>query len=331
MNISFGQKNKKQGGNKLNMIIAKTHRLSSRLVGMQLTSGNLFGVVLSMGQMSAGFVILTGGLTHGQWYLVSPIIMIGCALAILIERLSIGGLATVRESSEAKTKCENVFYALCEHAEPSPWAVENKERMVKQYKRDIKIGWAFGGGGMFLSTLIGDIFWHWMFSSLGNPFAVFGLSLACACVIGLTFVHSELFKSLLDRVLKAILMDMHLMKVAVAVETDNMKLDMKTSAMDDVRNDETVRGPIEAKLGRVVIRQLSSDLDSGVDALAVEGSLSPVPQIAAPAKGKYVQHRDELRRLVGSEPDITRAKLAAHFGISKSTAQAWLEKYKAGV
>jgi hypothetical protein len=339
MKLLFGRNEpKKKGGNKLNMVIAKTHQLSSRLVGMQLTSGNLIGVVLSMCQMSLGFVFLTQPITTGRWYMVAMIVIIGCALAILIERLSIGGLATVRETKVAKRKCMNAFYALCEQGDPSPWAVENKDRMVKEFDRDIKIGWAFGLSGMFLSTLIGDIFWHTIFASLGDWYVVLPMSLACACVIGLTFVHSELFKAILDRVVKAILYDLGVMTAAVAVEEKNMQLDMKVSAMDAVRNDDSVRDPIEHKIGRVVVRRLSGSADNlaevSLDENSVEGSLLPAPQmkqIASPARGLYPAHKAELGRLLTTNPNMSVGQIAAHFGKSKSTVQEWLNKYKAGL
>jgi hypothetical protein len=91
MNIfkKFGNGPKKaSGGNKLNMVIAKTHQLSGRLVGMQITGGNFIGIVLSMVQMSLGFVFITSGLTKGSPYAIGMVVLVGCALAILVERLS---------------------------------------------------------------------------------------------------------------------------------------------------------------------------------------------------------------------------------------------------
>jgi hypothetical protein len=335
----IGNGTKRKGGNKLNMIIAKTHRLSSRLVGMQLTSGNLIGVILSMCQMSLGFVFLTASMTHGVWYMVGMVVLIGCALAILIERLSIGGLSSVREATNDKRKIEDRFYADAIVREPSEWEVQNKDRQVKAFNRDIKAGWMFGSVGMVLSTLIGDIFWHQIFEPMGAWYIVFPMSLACACVIGLTFVHSELFKDLLDRVLAAILRDLHLMKAAVATEEQNMQLDMMVSAMDDVRNDDAVRDPIETKIGKVVVKRLGgfadniSDVTLGDGGRVVEsgnsGNGSQI-QIQAP-RGQYHVHKDELRRLLAANPTMSVGQLAQHFGKSKSTMADWLNKSRAGL
>jgi hypothetical protein len=328
MKIQFG--NGRKNGNKLNMVIARTHRLSTRLVGMQLTSGNLFGILLSMLQMSLGFEIVSRPATKGVWYMVVAVFVIGCMLGLLIERLSIGGLATVRESSEGKRKVLEDFYKLSERGEPSSWAIENKERKVQGYNRDIWVGWSFGALGMLLSTSIGDVFWHSLFAPM-DSWVEYPLSFGCACVIGLTFVHSELFKSLLDRVLRAILQDMHLMQVAVATEKNNMQLDMAASAMDSVRNDEAVRDPIEAKMAKVVVKSLSNFSD-GISPVEIEGSVSDVPQLPSGSqRGQYYQYKEELRRLLAADPNMSIGDLAKHFGKSKSTVADWKNKYRAGL
>jgi hypothetical protein len=329
------QRKRKHGsGNKLNMVIAKTHRFSSRLVGMQLTSGSLIGVILSMCQMSLGFVFLTAGMTNGLWYMVAMVVVIGCALAILIERLSMGGLAAVRENTEDLRRWEDDFYAKVEGHEPTAWELENRERKTKGFKRGIFSGWCFGIVGMTLSTLVGDMFWRQIFAPLGGWQST-GMSLACASVIGLTFVHSELFKSMLDKVLKAILRDMTLMKTAVAVEEQNMQLDMMVSAMETVREDDEVRDPVEGKISRIVSRRLLNAADSISDVSieeernTVEGSLVP-KQLGGP-KSAYAQHKDELGRLLRANPNISMGDLASHFSKPRSTVQGWVNRLKQGV
>jgi hypothetical protein len=324
-------------GSKMNMTIAKTHRLSSRLVGMQLTAGNLIGIVLSMVQMSAGFVTLTQKITRGHWYTVSPIAAVGCLLALLIERLSIGGLSSVREASEEKKRIEDAFYARAIRREPTSWEIENKDRQVRALDKRIRIGWCFGGGGMLLSTLIGDTFWRMVFASL-DPWLMVPMSLACACVIGITFVHSELFKTDLDKVIKAIIRDFGVMKAAAGAEAPNMQLDMMVSAMETVRDDGEVRAPVEAKIGRVVVRQLSQSADRlaslALDdpATVVEGSVSTPLQIAVPKRrSQYHTHRSELQRLLTADPSLSLAQLADHFGKPRATVQTWVEKLKAGL
>jgi hypothetical protein len=325
-------------GSKMNMTIAKTHRLSSRLVGMQLTAGNLIGILLSMVQMSLGFVTLTEKITQGLWYMKLSIGLVGCLLALLIERLSIGGLSSVREASEERKRIEDAFYARAIRKEPSKWEVENKDRQVKALNRRIRIGWCFGGGGMLLSTVIGDTFWRMVFASLGPWYEVVPMSLACACVIGITFVHSELFKTDLDKVIKAILRDFGVMRAAAGAEAPNMQLDMMVSAMETVRDDGEVRAPVEAKIGRVVVRQLSQSADRlatlALDdpTTVVESSVSTPLQITAPKRRSlYQTHRDELRQLLTADPNVSLTQIADHFGKSKATVQNWVEKLKAGI
>jgi hypothetical protein len=326
---------KPKSGNKLNMIIARTHQLSSRLVGMQLTSGTFIAVMLSMAQMSLGFLFISSGMTHGLWYMVTMVVLLGCLLAILVERLSIGGLSAVREAKEKKRIFVDRFYAKAEKREPSTYEKENKERKVKEFDKDIKAGWWFGGAGMVISVALGDVFWHQLFESLN--WLSYPLSLACAAVITLTFIHSELFQKMVNRVLRGILREMQLMKVAVTAETENMQLDMLSSAMATVRDDENVRLPIEAKLGRVVVKRLSGFADD-INGMSIdeedviEGEVTSVKQIAAPrTKGEYAKRRAELRQYLSDNPGATVSQVAEHFKKSKSTMQDWLNKNRAGL
>jgi hypothetical protein len=340
--FGFGKRSvekKPRSGNKLNMIIARTYQLSSRLVGMQLTSGNFIGIVLSMTQMSLGFLFISSGLTKGIWYMIAMVVIIGCALAILVERLSIGGLAAVRESTEKKKKFEDNFYARAVRRDPTPLELENKDRKIKEFDKEIKAGWAFGGLGMGISIIVGDMFWHELFASLGDWYITFPISGLCAAVITLTFVHSELFQRMLVQTLKAILRDMHLMKTAVGVEQENMQLDMLSSAMATVRESEEVRLPIEAKIGRVVVKRLGGFADNftelSIDEENAVESLPPAPplkQLAAPRpRGEYLQKKAELQQFLQDNPGASIGQIAIHFGKSKSTIADWMNKHRAGL
>lgn len=331
------QPRKKSGGNKLNMVIAKTHQLSSRMVGMQLTGGNFIGIALSAIQMSLGFVFLTEPMTKGRWYMIAPIVVIGIALAVLIERLSIGGLSSVRESKREKLKLEDKFDRKYETKEPTERQQDRHDKKIKAYDRDIRAGWAFGMGGMTLSTVIGDIFWHNIFEPLGAWYLVIPMSLACACVIGLTFIHSELFKGLLDRVLVGILRDLNLMKAAIATEEVNMQLDVLAASMNTVRNDAEVRRPIEEKIGKVVVKRLSGFADNFSeiinipdDTTIIEAEVLELPA-RAQSRGEYGQYKGELARIMAANPSMSVGQLAKHFGKPKSTVQGWVDKHKAGL
>lgn len=322
----------KKSGNKLNMLIARTNQLSSRVVGMQLTSGTLIAVALSMTQMSTGFVFIAG-LT--AWYQVSPIAVIGCLLAVLVESLTIGGLGAVREASAKRKKFLDGYYAM--RREPTQQQIENKDRKQKEFGNEITSGWCFAGVGMLISIVLGDIFWHHLFATITNPWVLYPLSGMCAAVITLTFVRAELFSGMLLRTLKAILRDNHLMRTAVNVEPENMQMDMLTSAMATVRNDEEVRQPIEDKIGRVVRKRLGGFADnfseiSEVDDGVIEGQVI-VKQIAAPRKprGDYHQRKAEFQQYLTDNPGAPVRQIADHFGKSPSTMQSWLDKNRAGL
>ena len=328
--------------NKLNMAIAKTHRLSSRLVGMQITGGNFIGIGLSALQMSAGFLIVGSAILAQSWIMYPVIMAIGIALAILIERLSLGGLSAVRVSKEKKGRAEDAYYAMLQREKRDPTEAEKEhfERQVQAFENDRKSGRNFAAVGMVLSAGIGDVFWHFLFSSMGPLGYV--LSTACAAVISLTFIHSELFKALMDGVLHEILVDMRLMKVAVAAEEQNMQLDMMVQAYDRVKTNEEVYLPAQSKVEKTVGKRLASFADqinvaaeqaNGIgmvsDITIVDSTLA-YPQIAAP-RGKYPQNRSELLRLMKSNPNISVGDIASHFSISKSTASDWLKKARAGL
>jgi hypothetical protein len=322
----------KQSGNKMNLMIARTNQFSSRVVGMQLTSGTLIAVGLSMTQMATGFVF-TAGLT--LWYEITPIAVIGALLAILVESLTIGGLGAVRESTAKKRTFLDSYYAI--RREPTPRQVENKERKEKEFGKEIRSGWWFAGVGMVISIVLGDIFWHHLFAlGLGDAWVVYPLSGMCAAVITLTFVRAELFSGMLLRTLRAIVKDNHLMRTAVNVEPENMQMDMLTSAMATVREDEEVRQPIEDKIGKVVVKHLSgfASTFNQIEEDVIEGQVTEIKQIAGPRqrkpRGEFPQRQEELRQYLADHPSATVREIASHFGKSVSTMQSWLDKLNMG-
>src|SRR5258708_5568353 len=119
-----GQGPKVAKGNKLNLAIAKTHRLSSRLIGMQLTTGTLIGICLSALQMSAGFIIKGQSLINGNFFLAIMVAAIGIALAILVERLSIGGLSGVRVASTNMKRIGEAYFGMLLAEKRDPTDIE---------------------------------------------------------------------------------------------------------------------------------------------------------------------------------------------------------------
>jgi hypothetical protein len=328
------KKSKKPSGNKMNMAIARTNQLSSRVVGMQLTLGTLIAVALSMIQMSTGFVFVT---KLSLWYWITPVAIIGSLLAILVESLNIGGLGAVRETTAARKAFLDSYYAM--KREPTQRQIENKERKEKEFAKEIRSGWWFARVGMVISIVLGDIFWHDLFAmGLGDSWVVYPLSFMCAAVITLTFVRAELCSGMLYRTLKGILKDNRLMKSAVNVEPENMQMDMLSSAMSTVREDTEVRQPIEDKIGKVVVKRLSGIVDTFHqigDESFVEGQVTEIKQIASPRpskpRGGFLAHQERLQQYISEHPDATVREMAEHFGKSVGTIQTWLSKLNAGI
>lgn len=320
---------------KLNMIIARTHRLSQRLIGIQMTTGTLIGICLSACQMSAGFLVIGSWFIGGNLVLTGLVIIIGCGIAVLIERLSLGGLSGTRELWSDLQKERDRYHERLRKENRVATEAERTElaRREEEMKRKIGVSVAFSVVGMVLSFTLGDIFWHQLFEKAGWVGWIF--SSACSIVISLTFIHSELFKELMDRVLQGILRDLHLMKVAVASEGQSMQVELLAAAFDAVRDSEDVRKPAQAKVEKTVIKSLGMAAD---EYAAIEGQVTiyedkslPGGQrlaLPAPTRGKFAQCRDELLRLLASNPKMSEAAVAAHFGISKSTAHAWMQKVR---
>ncbi len=328
--------------NKLNMAIAKTHTLTSRLLGMQLTGGTLLGVGFSAAQMSAGFLIIGGGVIKGNLFMGGLIFLIGIGLAILVERLSLGGLSAMRVAKDAKKKSLEDFFALLEREQRDPTEREKlrHDALIAGFDADKKAGRGFAAVGIILSAGVGDVFWHYLFESLSWVGVI--LSVACALVISLTFIHSELFKGTMDGVLRHILTDLHLMRVAVAAEGSNVELGMMSDAYTAVAGNREARRSAEEQMEKTIIKRMerfakrAASVAEEVDALnmggvnVVEGTLTPLALPAPGGRGKYHQHREELIRLLRSNPNLTQRDIADHFQISRSSAKDWFDNLKAG-
>ena len=126
------------------------------------------------------------------------------------------------------------------------------------------------------------------------------------------------------------------MRTAVNVEPENMQMDMLTSAMATVREDEEVRQPIEDKIGRVVRKRLGGFAEHFTEVTEIEGEVieGQVKLIEAPRqrkpRGEFHQHQEELRQYLAEHPGATVREMAAHFGKKASTMQGWLDKFNMG-
>ena len=330
--------------NKLNMTIAKTHQLSSRVVGMQLTSGNFVGLVLSAIQMVVGFIYLAG---NGAWYMTVLISVIGVALAVLVERLTLGGLIAIRVSSERIHHLHEQHFQTLQNEDREETERErtNLNRRLEKLKSDRKMSIPVAAIGMLLSTSVGDIFWHHLFESLGG-FLAFVLSFACAAVIGLTFVYSELYKAIMDGTLGEIIDDQILMKKAVGAEEQNVQMDMMVSGYDSIRKDGGKLEPAKVKVEETLVKRLAAFADAVAEAGTIpngteqpngqtkvdelNGSEEPKaiepPQVRKNIRGRFEENKEKLQRILIAQPNISMIELAETFDIAPSTAHAWVKK-----
>lgn len=342
---------------KMNMTIAKTHEVSNRLVGMQLTLGNLLAMVLSAAQMIVGFIFLSSTLIAGRWYMYVLVGVVGVLLALLIERLSLGGLIAIRLANEGIETLEEAHFQMLLEEDRDETDRERKilDRRMSKLRRQRNVSIPLAGFGMMLSAALGDIAWHILLATLGAWYITIPLSLACAGVIGLTFVSSELYKKLFDNTLGEIISDATLMKKTVANEQQNIQLDMLIEAFDTLRSDDEKRLGAQEKIEGVLVEQLSDFADDfasygsramlpGPNETTVESNVEvemltsrgATKRLDAPhqgpktyGRGRYEVCKPELKKLLNKQPEISRQDVADHFNISKSTAQSWCEKLEA--
>jgi len=331
-------KPKKLDLGKLNMIIAQSYRLSGRLIGVQMTSGTLIAIALSSIQMAVGFTTKAHPANTIIWSLV---FVIGIIMAILVERFTIGGLQAIYGAAERKTNYidQHETMLITEKREATELEAKELKKIRSRESWSIAIGWTIAVAGICLSVALGDEFWKLIFA---NPVGIeLILPWFCASVVSATLVQAELCRALNLKSLAAILTDLHLPKLAVAMEEQQLQLDLMIDSYAELRADASVRGPAKEKIKKTLTRRLSGFADQ-VSVMADEAqamnNLSgltidshPPQQLALPApRGKYPLHRDELRRMYRANPKLTQRDVAVHFNISTSTGNDWLKRIKAG-
>jgi len=351
------KKQKKQGkGNRLNLIIAKTHQVSSRVVGMQLTSGNFIALLLSSLQMVLGFLILAQPIINsypsdlqknGERALIA---IVGILMAILVERLGLGGWIGMRQASEEIDHLEEERYntlrrlrnnrgemsegELAELARKEQELQEHHEHLLERQRKHYRQARVGAFTGMILSTILGDLFWHTLFEPLGNGVLVLVMSLACAFVISLTFIFSELFKKIIDVALKGIIKDMELMKVAVTNERQNMQLDTVVHAFEAIRNDPKKRKPAQMKIEGALITDLQNFAEAvgdGVDLMKIDGRAMRRKALGSsqePRRLLYRDHREVFAVYMREHPEALLSEIMEEFGISQSAASDWRMEYR---
>jgi hypothetical protein len=336
---------KRRRAGSLNLAIAKTHRVSNRLVGMQLTMGNFIALALSAAQMSIGFIFLCVDLIKGQPLMYVMIAIIGVALGILIERLSLAGLMGIRRANE-KIEAESTgYYARLRKIRTMDASPEEKEIFIaelkEQHEKELKslvmrrnLSIPVAAVGMILSTSIGDLFWHKIFSEMKPAELGVAMSLACACVIGLTFVYSELFKTIMDDSLEGIVKDNNLDRATVIAERESTQIGLMISSFDGLKKDEKKMRPVENQIRDALVTDLQEfarQVSEGIDVLN-DGKRrrrsSPNNALPAPSgRNLYRDNKDRFVAYMTEYPNADLEEIAREFGITESGASKWRTRY----
>jgi hypothetical protein len=322
----------RKGGFGFNQLIARTHRLNNQLIGLQLTMGNLIAVCLSAAQITAGVVgLLWGG--AGWWSLAA--IFICFPLAVVIERLSLGGLMIFRTAAKSLDKLEAAYQGmlLVERRDPTEHEKFEFDRMKKKFRSNTWLSVPIIGAGVLISGGVGDQFWSHVFSSVGGWQAV-ALSLSCAIAISLTFVFSELYKEMADDGLVELVTDSRIARAVLSNEEQDIQIDLALKAFANFRSDPKKNDKEVGKIEKVIGSRVTAFADY-VEERGL-GTVQQVPaaadmkqiEVRAASKRKFEDCREDLEWLLQRNPNITLQGIATKFNISKSTAKAWLDKVR---
>lgn len=127
----------------LNMGIAKTHRITTQLVGIQLSGANLLALAVSAASIVAGTVTLAAQKYPYNWPLLLAASAIGLGLALLIEGLTLGSLIRIRVANrtlrQIEEKIESEMSAVLANLKiPDPNQPDSRHAM-RQYRQTVRL------------------------------------------------------------------------------------------------------------------------------------------------------------------------------------------------
>ncbi len=334
------EKTKKKGAG-LNVVIAQTHRLGGQLTSLQMTSGNLLAVGLSACQITGGvtWLLVLGKMA---WYVIPFIGILTMGLAIVIERLSLGGLSIVRGASRQLNELEEQHHMMLLHENRSATEIETYEYNRRSKKLKKSRAWSIPIIilGVIISGCLGDVMWHEVFASTGPVVSVL-LSLCCAVPISLTFVFSEIYKDLSDDTLKETISDDSIQQAVLEGAERDIQVSLAMEAFTNVRSDPKKHAEAIAKIEGGLLQRL--------EAFATRASLSETEQAAvagAPANSiplpqeaetKQVERAERNRWKSNSEKffifmdansKATLVQIMTAFGVQRTTASEWRARYQ---
>src|SRR5579883_2627767 len=218
---------KKARWGNLNMGIAKTHRLATQFVGLQLSGANLLALAVSAASIVAGTVTLAAQNYPWNWPLLLAAGVIGLGLALLIEGLTLGSLIRIRLANRlirqrAKTIEEEISRDLALLTMPDP-AQPNAHRAMRRYRQTVRIiqneyrrkyrratslqrkqrrfAFPFAALGATASATAGGLFYHTILAGLGPGESVV-LAILFPLVVTGTFISSEIYKDAQEEAIK---------------------------------------------------------------------------------------------------------------------------------
>ena len=324
----------KKKGAGLNQLIAKSHKLGGQLLGLQITNGNLIAIFFSAMQISAGIVSLAW-VKMGAWALL--LILVCTPLAILIERLSLGGLMVFRTASKDKSSLEDTYHI--RHIKKQATDREKYEYRRKR-KRLSKDRWMAGFLivlGVVISGYVGDQFWQMIFKPIGSENSTF-LSLLIASSVSLTFVFSELYAEPSNKGIKDAMMDNQISKAVLANSETELQIELSMEAFGNLRSDPAKRLNVVNRIEDGMTTRLL-DFAERAEYLLIgesEGAKVQIREVTkalelpavAQSRVDFEQCKEELAALLESNRRMSRQKLADRFGVPKSTMQDWVTKFR---
>lgn len=329
------ERKRKRLGWDFNLIIARAHRLNNQLIGLQLTTGNLIALCLSAGQITAGVAALLW-VKAGWWALLS--VFLCFPLAVVIERLSLGGLMicrTVAKTLEALDAAYHLRVLKLRKVGQEPTEAEAYEhkRMRERLGRNRRWAVPIIVLGVVISGAVGDQIWQMVFQSLGGWWSL-ALSLCCALTISLTFVFSELFKEMADEGLVDIVQDDRIDLAVLAHSERGTQVDITMQAFANFRSDPKKNEREVGKVEKVIGARIQAFAD-----YVEERGLGTVPGVPGGKEMKQIEaralsrrgfeaRREDLKWYVQRYPNATCQMIASQFGVARSTAKAWLDRIR---
>src|SRR5579871_4356513 len=266
----------KRKGAGLNQLIAKTHKLGGQLLGLQITNGNVIAVGFSAMQITAGVVKLAW-MSLGGWSLA--LIPVCTPLAILIERLSLGGLMVFRAAGKQLRALEDEYYLARLEKEATGAERYQYERLVKRLKKDRKIAIAQVVLGVLLSGIVGDQIWQAIFQAVMNGWM---LSLMIAATVSLTFVFSEMYAELSDHTIAERMKDRQIPEAVLKTSEADLQVELSLEAFGNLRSDPVKRLDVVSRIENGLTQRLHAFADRA-EYLLTEGEYQEARIVAIDA------------------------------------------------